>query len=183
MVGGLIRVFIAAPVPEEIKTALADRLADLKVPGKPVPPANWHFTLRFLGDVEEVTLERLLAALDQSDLRGRFAAELGHMGAFPRAPKASVLWVGLTRGAAEMSQLAALANEAAEEAGLPSEERPFQPHLTLSRIRPPEDVTDLVDGTSYQGIEWRCQEIVVYESRLGRPHPIYEPLETFTLAR
>ena len=183
MVEGLIRVFIALPVPEEIRMALADRLSGVELPGKPVSPGNWHFTLRFLGSIEQVALERAVAALDQSDLGDGFRVELGDLGAFPRASRASVLWVGVTEGESEMLELAVAAEQAAQAAGLPTEERPFRPHLTLSRIRPPVDVSELLEEETVLQLGWRCEEIVVYESHLGGRDPVYKPLETFSLGR
>ena len=45
-------------------------------------------------------------------------------------------------------QLASVCEEAALAAGFAAEERPYHPHLTLSRIRPWQDVSDLVDRVS-----------------------------------
>jgi len=68
-------------------------------------------------------------------------------------------------------------------AGLDPDDRPFRPHLTLSRVRPEVDVSGLVGGALPLGIDWKCESIVVYRSHLGRGGARYEPLETLPLSR
>jgi 2'-5' RNA ligase len=163
--------------------ALADRLGGFEIPGKIAPPENWHITLRFLGSVDEVSYERFLAALDTADLGEPFRVGLGNLGAFPGPRNATVIWVAVTKGLERLEDLAEVSEEAAQSAGLAAEERPFRSHLTLSRVRPGQDVSRLVETTPAMGIEWRCESIVVYRSHLGRAGASYEPLETLALIR
>ncbi len=177
------RVFVAVPLPDEVRMALADRLGRVEVPGKIAPPENWHITLRFLGSVDEVSYERFLGALDTADLGEPFRVGLGNLGAFPRPRNATVIWVGVTKGLDRLGELADISEEAAQSVGLAGEERPFRSHLTLSRVRPAQDVTRLVETTPAMGIEWQCESITVYRSHLGRDGASYEPLETLALFR
>ncbi len=170
-------------MPDETRMALADTLRGIAIPGRPVPPENWHLTLRFLGGIDRVTCERLLGAIDQTGLGGRFRIALRGLGAFPRPSKATVVWLGVAEGRERLEDLADIAEEAAVDAGVAPEDRPFRPHLTLSRVRPEEDVTELVETGADLGIGWRCESIVVYRSHLGRGGARYEPLETFSLSR
>lgn len=183
MVEPLDRVFVAAPLPDQPRLALAALLGSVSVPGRVVPPENWHLTLRFLGRIDRVTYERVVAGIDESELGRRFVLGLAGIGAFPRPKKATVTWVGVSRGMERLAELAVIADDAATGAGLEPEERPFRPHLTLSRIRPPEDVTTLVEEGTDIAVAWRCETIVVYRSDLGRGGARYEPLETFPLSR
>lgn len=173
------RVFLAVPLGGEIALAIGDRLAG--VPGRVVPASNLHLTLRFLGQVDHSRYERFLAALDQERLGSSFGVSLGDWGAFPNPRRATVLWLAVVDGADRLAELADLAEEAALTAGLGAEERPFRPHLTVSRIRPPADLT----GTSVtgRGIRWRCREVVMYRSHLVRGGARYEPLDVFPLSR
>jgi 2'-5' RNA ligase len=176
-------VFVAVPLPGEIRAALVDRLDGVTIPGRVVPAENWHLTLRFLGWVDQVSYERMLAALDASDLGNPFRIGLGAMGAFPRPKKATVVWLAVNDGVARLDELAIVSEEAAVDAGFKGEERPFRPHLTLSRVRPQEDVSRLVDDFPDVGLGWTCEEIVVYQSHTGRGGARYEALETFPLTR
>jgi 2'-5' RNA ligase len=71
------------------------------------------------------------------------------------------------------------AEEAALAAGIMPEERPFHPHLTLSRIRPPSDVRSIVDEELH--LTWRCERLVVYRSHLGRGGARYEAIDSIEL--
>ena len=181
--GVATRIFVAAPLPDEVRMALADRLEPLDMPGRVVPPENWHITLRFLGWTDDVAFDRMLAALDDSDLGSPFNLMLGGMGAFPRPRSATVIWLAVSEGLTRLEELAAMAEEAAQSAGFGPEERPFRAHLTLSRVRPAEDVSDLLDSFRAADLAWRCGSVVVYRSHLGRDGARYEPLETFPLTR
>lgn len=183
MVGSVARVFVAVPLPAEVRLALDEKLGRHMIPGQVAPPENWHLTLRFLGDVDEVTYQRIVAELDSADLGQRFRVGLGGLGAFPNPKRATVLWVGVAHGVDELSELALTTEEAAQTVGLPPEERPFRPHLSLSRIRPPVDVSRLIGSFGDTGIGWRCETMVVYRSHLGSGGARYEPLEIFNLRR
>lgn len=171
------------PLPGEIRLALSDRLSSLRLPGRVVPSSNWHLTVRFLDTVDEPTYERFVAALDQADLGSPFRVRLGSLGAFPGTRNATVLWAGVDGDVASLEAVAATVEDCAVGAGLEPEERPFRPHLTLSRIRPPEDVAALVGTAPLGGIGWECRELVVYQSHLGGGPARYEPLETILLGR
>jgi 2'-5' RNA ligase len=172
------RVFVAAPLPPEIRFALAERLGELIIPGKLVPPENWHITLRFLDTVDRVTYERYLAALDPVG-ETAFPIALEGLGAFPSPRKATVFWAGVGKGSTQLALINEEAEEAALAAGLSPEERPFHPHLTLSRIRPPADVRDLMDEDLE--LSWRCERLVVYRSHTTRDGARYEPLDSLNL--
>jgi len=177
------RLFLAVPMRDEARHALATLLARAtsSMPGKVVPPDNWHLTLRFLGSTEEATYDRLLAGLDEMDPPPAFEIRFGSLGAFPRPSRAAVLWIGLERGLESLQDLAARVRSAAELAGLPLDDRPFRGHLTLSRIRPPEPVEGLLASTPPFGVGMRVDRIVLYRSHLGRPAARYEELESFPL--
>jgi len=182
-VEGLSRLFVAVPLTDEARHALSAtilRAAPDRLPGRVVRPANWHVTLRFLGDVDAVGRDRVAAALDQADLGPPFSILWGRFGAFPRPQNASVLWVGADRGAEHLERLAARVDEAAQGAGFPPEERPFRPHLTLSRIRPHRDVGPLLESGSL-GVHMEVGRIVLYQSHIGKGGVRYEEIEEFPL--
>jgi RNA 2',3'-cyclic 3'-phosphodiesterase len=179
---GPLKTFVAVGPPEEVRHALVDQISSLQIPGRLVPPANWHITLRFLGDIDEVTFERYLGALDQVDLGTTFRVALYGFGAFPNQRKATVVWAAIRDVEGRLHALAEMCDEAAAVAGLAREERPFSPHLTLSRVRPPSDVVSLVSDGELD-MSWRVGEVVVFQSLSTRGGVRYEALETFSLLR
>jgi 2'-5' RNA ligase len=179
VVDQLRRLFLGVPLDEDVRAMLAQHLQQHHVPGRPVPPANWHLTVRFLGNVDQIVTERLIAELDQADLGETFEIVLGEMGAFPRPTRASVVWLALTKGEDRLSELNEIVEGASQAVGLAPEERPSAPHLTLSRIRPELDVR--ADLAAYEQVpfRWSAGELVLYESHTGRGGAVYEPVEKF----
>jgi 2'-5' RNA ligase len=179
------RIFIAVDLDDELRYGLAAHLEttlDGPLPGRPGPPHNWHITLRFLGKLDQAALETLLGRLDEVDLGAPFELGFGGLGAFPRPNRATVLWLGTTGGSDALEHTAAAVEGAVAQAGFMPEERPFHAHLTLSRIRPPEDVAWLIGSVPAFPLRQVVETITVFESVLERGPATYVPLETFRLA-
>ena len=179
MVERLKRLFLGVPLGEEVRSMLAQHLHEHQIPGRAVPPDNWHLTVRFLGNLDQVAMERLIASLDEADLGQPFDIALGDLGAFPRPAKASVVWVALASGSERLAELNEIAEEASQAVGLAPEERPFAPHLTLSRIRPELDVRSALASYRRMPFQWTARDLVLFESRSGRGGAVYQALERF----
>ena len=179
------RLFLGVPLHDDLREGLLAHLRSALpggVPGRPVVPANWHFTLRFLGDTDAEQHRLLTDALTAADLGPRFEMSLGGLGAFPRPRRAGVLWVGVDDGAAELKRIAALAEEAARHAGFPAERKPFSPHLTISRLQPPRDLEEIVAATPAFGGRMEVDAVVLFRSHLGSGPPRYERIASFPLS-
>jgi len=174
-------VFAAIALPDEVRLALADRVEGLRVPGKAAPPRNWHITLRYCGALDEVGVDRFVAGLAAVEDEPVFRVGLSGYGAFPNARRSTVVWAGVGAGAAQLARLNEIAERAAQSAGLAPEERPYRPHVTLSRVRPAESCAHLLGEKA--DLSWRCESVVVCRSRLGRGPARHEPLEVFSLRR
>jgi len=177
------RIFVAVDIDHDIRHGLAAHLRGNagRLPGSTPPPANWHLTLRFLGKTGQAGYEVVLSKLDGADLGDAFTLGFGGLGAFPRPARATVLWLGVDRGSEELNELAAVVEETVVSAGFMPEERPFHPHLTLSRIRPPQDVRELVADVPVFPLTQQVGRVTVFESHLGGGPAVYEALETFEL--
>jgi 2'-5' RNA ligase len=137
--------------------------------------------MRFLGPTDEVAFDRLLASLAGAALGGPFSIAFGGLGAFPRPARATVLWQAIDAGADRLTELASRTEEAAQQAGFAPEDRPFHAHLTLSRIRPHQDVRLLIETAVPFAGSLPVDRLVVYRSHLGRGGARYEELESFPL--
>lgn len=178
------RLFLGLPLPPALRDALEAHLGRVfggGVPGKPVPPANWHLTLRFLGQTSAEQHRRLADALRGAALGPAFELAFGGLGAFPRPARATVLWVGVREGADAVKALAARMEAAARAAGFAPEEKPFSPHLTLSRLRDPADLRGAITAAPPFGERMRVEEVVLFRSHLGGGPPRYEAVERFEL--
>ena len=181
MVEPVGRVFAAVPLPPVIRMALADALEPLDIPGRLVPPENWHLTLRFLGSVDRPTFEIFARSLSRVESTSTFRIRMEGLGGFPRPESAAVVWAGITTASAmSLGALNEIAEDAAQAAGLEPEDRPFRPHLTLSRVRPPEGIGHLTDVEL--DLTWIADSVVLYRSHLDEGPAQYEPLMKFSLA-
>lgn len=98
--------------------------------GKPVFPANYHVTLKFLGNVGDEDTERLCAAA-AGMAGGRFTLRFDTLGFWS---KPRLLWLGASRTPEALSALARELDELAERCcGCALEVRLFRPHVTLAR--------------------------------------------------
>jgi 2'-5' RNA ligase len=120
-----------------------------------------------------------LAAIDQASLGAPFELVLGEMGAFPKPARATVLWLGVVQGFSRLSELNAVCEQAAQAAGLSPEDRPYAAHLTLSRIRPHQDVQSVIDAYQPIPLTWQATELVLYESTRRRTGAVYDPVASF----
>lgn len=177
-----LAVGLAEAVRRELDAYLRRALGGRGLPGRAVRPENWHLTLRFLGGMGNQEAARLRAELRRAALGSSFRIRFGALGAFPSVRRAAVLWVGVGEGAAELAALAAAVEGAAVRAGLPAEPRPFRAHLTISRIRPPVDVSTAVAAASPAGAPMEVDGVALYRSHLGSGPPRYEVVERFPLA-
>lgn len=179
-----MRVFLAVPVPDEVRHRLVAALGAVAddLPGKVVRPGNWHVTLRFLGEIPEPVCDLVMASLDGADLGRRFRVRWGGLGAFPKPSRANVVWIGPDQGGDALVALAARVSGVLEGAGIPSEDRPFNAHLTLSRVRPAVDVAALVGGAPPLAVGMEVDRVTLYQSRLGSGGAAYRILEEFPLS-
>jgi 2'-5' RNA ligase len=178
------RLFVGVRLTEEARDAIDEHLRRSMpdgVPGRPVTAANWHLTLRFLGATRVDQLATLVRQLRAAELGPAFEVGFGGLGAFSRPRSARVLWIGLAGGVERMKALARIAEDAARVAGFEAEEKSFKPHLTLSRIQPPRDVTRAIAGVAPLDLRMPVREVVVFRSHLGGGPARYEAVERFGL--
>lgn len=128
------RLFVAIDLPEEMRSSLAGLGHDL-AGARRVPAGQLHLTLRFIGDADAATLEQIKLALGEVNL-SPFTLEVGGVGHFPRTRFARVLWVGVSPSL-PLLQLQEGVELALQAAGIPSEGRPFSPHITIARLKEP----------------------------------------------
>jgi len=176
------RLFVGVPVQGLAAADLSAWQSGSGLPGSPVPVPNFHFTLRFLGDCDPVRRDLLTQQLGEAPLGEPFEITTGVLGAFPKPSKAAVIWLGPVRGSETLTDLFHTVDEACEDAGFDLEDRPFHPHLTLSRLRPAADVRTFLEKTEPPKLRIPVNDIVLYESVLQRGGTRYRRLERFPLA-
>lgn len=191
----VIRAFIAADLPEDLRHALARVTQHLKselkgVPIRWVPPENIHLTLKFLGEVSQRNLPFLIELLQGGVADQRpFEFGVGGLGAFPDIRRPRVLWVGV-KGPKELHDLHHAVESAMEKIGYAREARPFEPHLTLGRVSrnaSPEEVRRVSETLRAVQVGFLgsalVEEIYLYRSDLRPTGAVYTRLAAAPLRR
>jgi len=135
-----LRLFVAAELPEEVRHALGvaiDKLKRQNVNGlRWVATEGIHLTLKFLGNVEAPQVAALQTALESAASGlSRFTLRLANGGVFPNASNPRVVWVGLDGDIESLVSLQRGVKRALTGIGFTTEERAFQAHLTLARVK------------------------------------------------
>jgi RNA 2',3'-cyclic 3'-phosphodiesterase len=129
-----MRIFIALDIDEAIRERM-QRFVE-GVHGF-APNARWarteglHVTLKFIGEKPDGMVEEIKRALSAVSSEA-FDLSFHGYGFFPTPRAARVFWVGIRSGPA-LATLAAAVDESTATLGIPKEDRPFSPHLTLAR--------------------------------------------------
>ena len=153
-----LRLFFALWPDDETRLNLARCSQSLAAQGfKPVPPQNLHVTLMFLGQVDAAT-ECLIKHSAASILARPFVLTFDRLSYWPK-PK--VLCLTCTHTPDEVSKLAAALTDNVASYGLPTDTRPYQPHITL--VRPTRYLPDI----DCEPLLWRAEAFCLVESCSG----------------
>jgi len=178
-----MRTFIAIELPEEIKAeiaALQDELRRARAEVSWTKPENIHLTLKFLGEVEEQSVDRVTkACVEAARTATPFPLNVEEFGAFPSANHPRVLWVGLGGGVEEARRLQSELDERLAGIGFEKDARAFSPHLTIGRVKSPKGAKALFSrARAYPlpALSFTIREIVVMRSQLHPAGARYTPL-------
>ncbi|MFI8519955.1 RNA 2',3'-cyclic phosphodiesterase [Streptomyces sp. NPDC085481] len=180
-----IRVFIALAPPDDAKDELARALR----PAYDTYPGmrwnrieDWHITLAFLGELPAATVPILQPPLaDLAATRRPLELALRGGGHFDER----VLWSGIDGDLEGLHLLATEVRAVVRNCGIPFEDRPLRPHLTLARARRGEGdrvVAAAAGLAGFTGRRWRAGRLHMVGSNIGRgPGPIrYRDIESWS---
>lgn len=181
-----LRAFVAIRMNEQVEDAVAATSDALKRPRdgiRWVPRANLHITLKFLGPaVDPLRLERLTAGLHEVAMKtAPFEIAARGLGAFPDLAHPRAIFVGLH--SVELGALAARVEAASIEYGFDHENRRWNGHLTIGRVRDSHLIArtrQTLDAAKDRdfGIS-KIESITLYRSHLSPEGASYEALATF----
>lgn len=159
------RLFTGLEVPASVTEALSCLRGGL-VGARWIDPANYHLTLRFLGDVDGATARDAAAILEEGRVRAPIRVTLDSLSTFggtrPRAIIARAV------PSPELLQLQAEQERALRRVGLAPETRKFTPHVTLARLRDcsPGDVAAcLATRGHFPPLAFTAERFVLYSAR------------------
>jgi 2'-5' RNA ligase len=182
-----MRLFAGFDLPPDIVGAL-ERLVEELRPRARIqwsPPRNLHITTKFIGEWPEDRLPELKEAL--ASLAGFPPPHIRvrGLGFFPNPHHPRIFWAGI-KAPTELRELAAATESTLAKLGVPKEERPFSPHLTLARIKEPAPMQPLREAIaalpSVEFGDFTADRFWLYHSRLSPGGSIYTKLADFPAA-
>jgi 2'-5' RNA ligase len=178
-----MRLFTAIDIPETLRDNLSALQESKALAVRWSDPAQFHVTLRFIGEVSEaraVRYEEVLADVDVDPVR----CNPYGLDVLPSRRSPRVLMLGLERTDSMMTLYDAV-SEGLEAEGLDSEDRKYRPHVTLGRLDAPdpETVQDFLRAhEEYSFSAFEADRFVLYESTLTQDGAIHEPQAMYPLA-
>ena len=167
------RLFVAVPLP----TGLTDVVRHAQDALSPVHgmrmlgPEQWHVTLAFVGEVDAAkadTAARVVESLPP-DMGGD--AYLEGILLLPSPSQARVVALGLTDEQGRFGALFEAVMGGLEAGGvMRREKRPFRPHITIARLRPPGTVRPRYES---EQVRFAIESVCLFQSELRREGAVY----------
>jgi RNA 2',3'-cyclic 3'-phosphodiesterase len=158
------RLFTGVEIPADIGQALGMLRGGL--PGaRWITPENYHLTLRFIGDVDDLVAQEVAMMLGRVR-RGAFDLHLEGLTSFGgRRPRAVVATVAPAQALLDVQ---AEHERLMQRIGLEPEGRKYLPHVTLARLRDSSslDVADYLSARGYfRTAAFPVSRFVLFSSR------------------
>ena len=173
-----MRVFLAVEISEgEVLKKIQTFQKDVQINAKPIKIDQIHFTLEFLGEINQVKYEQVKDVMEKISF-SPFDISLKGVGGFPNLKNPRVIWIGIDKNGSE--KLTSIANEIKIKLTALGFERDkkFKPHLTIFRVKKKiNDISAIIK--EYETIEFGTQtvsKIKVKRSVLSPKGPEYSDL-------
>ena len=173
-----MRTFVAIEISSnEIINSISKFQSEININAKSVEPHNLHFTLQFLGEISQDTVEKVMMSLNSVKFSS-FMINFKGICAFPKLKFPRVVWIGTDEnGGNSLIELAKKVENALIPLGF-SVDKPFKPHITVFRIKNKiRDVSKELD--KFKSIDFGTQEITGFklkQSILSSKGPVYSDL-------
>jgi len=182
-----MRMFVAVEIDEEVRTAVARTIGELRsgladsMRARWVATENMHLTVRFIGHVADDRTSAVLDALRSEVPVSAFDLTAGQCGAFPSSGPPRIVWMGIDEGSAPLNALHDEFNRRLLPLGFPPEDRPYTAHLTLARVqdarkRSTAEIRRTIAAARPPAVRCRVSHATVFESRLSPKGATYHPL-------
>ena len=196
-----MRIFIGIDLDPEVRARIARFLEGVQgfaPDARWVRPESLHITLKFIGEQTPERVEAITERLRRVE-SGAFEIRCAGYGFFPTARAPRVFWIGIQAGP-QLAELAGTIDMAVAELGIPREDRPYSPHLTLARASgrsgSPKRQQGDVPNQVFAVLEKRLAamgeldfgtmaagEFILYQSQLSPGGSKYTKLQRFALVQ
>jgi 2'-5' RNA ligase len=182
------RLFIAVDTPAEIRVKMAELQSKLRESGADVrwePQEKFHATVKFLGNVEESLLPKIISTIEQSTSAfSRFIITYSRLGCFPHVHRPRVIWIGCENTDGTLKQIKETLDTLLLPFGFEREEREFHPHITIGRVKSMKNIKSLIpilQSLTFEPHTSTCKEILLMKSVLKTQGSEYSMIHAFLL--
>ncbi|HEV7299903.1 MAG TPA: RNA 2',3'-cyclic phosphodiesterase [Tepidisphaeraceae bacterium] len=174
-----MRLFVAVPLPlptqallRRFTTDIASRYPEFRWTN----PSHLHITLKFLGEVDDVTADAARTALGSVSPCPPVALQFGKLIRLG-SPDRQVMALELKGDVDQLADYQANLDAAFARLGFEKENRKFLPHVTIGRSKRDAPKVPVARQTDLGPKGWfTVSAIHLMKSTLGEPEPVYETL-------
>ena len=180
------RLFVAVEINEETRKKLAEFQSNLKKAGADiswVAPENIHITLKFIGYIDEGKLDTVTDIIKNSVTHiNPFNLSCVGAGVFPTQKNPRVIFAQVLDTDGALAKIHERLDNQLVALGVAHEERKFEVHITVGRIKTRRNVWKLMESmNSYSGFKFGSEhitQVVLMKSELSPQGPAYTKLHS-----
>lgn len=184
-----VRLFVAVEITEEIRKKLAefqDKLKRVDADVSWVAPENLHITLKFIGYIDEQKIDAVINIIKDSLTHIKpFDLRYVGMGTLPTEKNPRVIFADVIDESGVLTKIHERLDNQLMAQGVEHEDRKFDAHLTVGRIKTRRNVRKLIENlNSYNGFDFGSEhvtQVVLMRSALTPEGPIYTKLHSVDL--
>ena len=187
------RLFLGIGMPSQTKMLFSDIKRAFSNSGmphlKPIKSEHVHITLKYLGNTNSQLIEKVITATKKVGIISTpFNLEIGQAKAFPNSRKPRIIYADIKGDLKKLKTLQYRLDQALLDLGYPLDEREYNPHLTLARLKTKKsssfDLGELLNSLSdhlKNKINIEISEIFLFESTLHPQGSIYNSIASIRL--
>jgi 2'-5' RNA ligase len=184
-----MRAFLAIELPDAVREHLVgvqSSIADAAPKAALVAAANLHLTVKFLGEIDEKTLDALNESLDKIHRVGAVMLQVQELECFPLRGPIRIIGAGVGGNLTPLLALHKAIEQRCQYLGFAAEARGFRPHITLARAKsglPPAVRQALAAAcqASWPGPTFTVKSFTLMQSILRQEGAEYRPLRRFAI--
>lgn len=149
--------------------------------GNFVEKENIHLTLKFLGNIPEEKIKDIEKKLSEIDFSS-FGAHIGEIGFFPSQEHVKIVWVELLSD--KTLPLKKLMDDTLDSLGFPPDNKEFNSHITIARIKEIKNKQyffDKIKKLKIKKTDFNFKYFSLIKSELRRGGPVYKLIKKFEL--
>lgn len=186
------RMFCAFELPQTLRRSIENHAQRVReavpdIAASWIRPENIHLTMKFFGNVDQARVPVISAVTARVVTEfSPIQIEVGKTGVFPRPSRPQVLWIGIDDQSGTLLKLQQRLEDEFALEGFAKEDRAFRPHLTIARIRKPQNANRVAEvhlGLEFSAVAVRLHELILFRSELSSKGSKYTTISRHRLER